>query len=127
MPGAMNGAPGATPQRVRMGPLIVTVLVLVLNVVNAVVIWVWFRIADVDTSFRVSVTWDAPTLPLWVGTIGAAVFLVAAWWTGRARRRRWLMAAATLAAALPLAMWLVPTLVELWSLVRAVSDTASAG
>jgi hypothetical protein len=65
-------------------------------------------------------------LSLWAATIGTVVLLVAAWWTGRARWRRWLMAGAMLAAALPWAIWLIPTLVSVWSLLRAVSDTAGA-
>ncbi len=127
MPGSMNSTTGGTPRRVRMGPLIVTCLVLVLIVVNAVVTWVLFQVADADTSRLSRPALDAPTLSLWAGTTGAVVMLVAAWWTGRARWRRWLMAGATLAATLPWATWLIPTLVSVWSLLRATSDTAGAG
>ncbi len=126
MPGAMNSTTGSTPRRVRMGPLIVTCLVLVLIVVNAVEIWVLFQVADANTSRLSRPAWDAPTLSLWAGTTGAVVLLVAAWWTGRARWRCWLMAGATLAAALP-AIWLIPALLTVWSLLRAFSDTAGAG
>ena len=123
----MNSATDGTPRRVRMGPFIVTCLALVLAVVNAVVIWVLFEIADANIGSSVGRSaWDADMLSLWAATIGTVVLLVAAWWTGRARWRRWLMAGAMLAAALPWAIWLIPTLVSVWSLLRAVSDTAGA-
>lgn len=122
----MNSATDGTPRRVRMGPLIVTCLALVLAVVNAVVIWVLFEVADANIGSVGRSAWDADMLSLWAATIGTVVLLVVAWWTGRARWRRWLMAAATLAAALPWAIWLIPTLVSVWSLLRAVSDTAGA-
>jgi hypothetical protein len=124
----MNSTTGATPQRVRMGPLMVACLVLVLVTVNAVVIWGLFQVAGADIGSSVGrPALDAVMWSLWGGTIGAVVLLVAAWWTSRAHWRRWLMAGATLAAALPWVIWLIPTLLSVWDLLRAASDTAGAG